>query len=251
MIDEDTKQKKAFVLLCKESEQQKLQDLLKEGGPLHPFGLNPVICQVSKYQPLSNQDYAEWGQLWPISFHKYIFSTPDPQECSSSDLLQMNKSMQTAIEQARQAKILGLEPIGAIIVNPNTLEVVAKSFGQKHPLHHSVMCCINQVAEIEMKANELVRKKNKEDEVQYLKQYLCTGYDCYTTQEPCVMCSMALLHSRIRRVIYGSSYPEFGGLGSKYKVHVENGLNHHFQVYKGLLKSECDSLLDEQNSFAL
>ena len=52
---------------------------------------------------------------------------------------------------------------------------------------------------------------------------------------------MALLHSRIQRVFYGCSTTG-GALGSKYKLHVMKALNHHFEVYKGLLKDECDKL---------
>lgn len=46
--------------------------------------------------------------------------------------------------------------------------------------------------------------------------YLCTGLDVYVTREPCVMCSMALLHSRVRCVIYEDRNPEAGGLGSNF-----------------------------------
>ena len=55
---------------------------------------------------------------------------------------------------------------------------------------------------------------------------------------------MALLHSRINRVFYGSAMTE-GALGSKYKLHVTEGLNHHFQVFKGLLKEDCDKLYED------
>lgn len=73
--------------------------------------------------------------------------------------------------------------------------------------------------------------------------YLCTGYDLYITREPCVMCSMALLHSRIHRVFYAHAFPSFGGLGSKFKIHCLEGTNHHFEVFSGLLETECRQLL--------
>ncbi|XP_048586344.1 probable inactive tRNA-specific adenosine deaminase-like protein 3 [Nematostella vectensis] len=59
--------------------------------------------------------------------------------------------------------------------------------------------------------------------------YLCTGYDLYVTQEPCVMCAMALVHSRIRRVFYSCGDSIRGALGSKYKLHTQKALNHHFE----------------------
>lgn len=63
------------------------------------------------------------------------------------------------------------------------------------------------------------------------KPYLCTGYDCYVVQEPCVMCAMALVHSRIRRVIYCQKDPSHGALGSTLQVHGLKGINHRYDVY--------------------
>ncbi|XP_078351703.1 putative inactive tRNA-specific adenosine deaminase-like protein 3 isoform X2 [Oculina patagonica] len=69
--------------------------------------------------------------------------------------------------------------------------------------------------------------------------YLCTGYDLYVTREPCAMCAMALVHSRIRRVFYGCADSITGALGSRYKIHTQAGLNHHFEVFRGVLEEEC------------
>lgn len=56
-------------------------------------------------------------------------------------------------------------------------------------------------------------------------------------------CAMALVHSRIQRVFYGASHLD-GALGSKYQVHTQPGLNHHFDVYKSVLEQECFELTD-------
>eukprot|EP01117_Protostelium_nocturnum_P012989 TRINITY_DN4811_c0_g1_i2.p1 TRINITY_DN4811_c0_g1~~TRINITY_DN4811_c0_g1_i2.p1 ORF type:complete len:144 (-),score=41.18 TRINITY_DN4811_c0_g1_i2:146-577(-) len=120
--------------------------------------------------------------------------------------------------------------IGAVVVNPNTNEVMATGYCENdhlHPFLHPSMSVIETVA----KNLRAKTKRKKED-------YLCTGLDLFVTSEPCVMCSMAILHSRFGRVFYGRRN-ESGGLGSKYRIHSQTSLNHHFHVYSGLLRDEC------------
>ena len=69
--------------------------------------------------------------------------------------------------------------------------------------------------------------------------HLCTDCDVYVTLEPCTMCAMALVHSRVRRVIYALPAEHGGALGSTYRLHTERSLNHRYQVIRGLLRSEA------------
>ncbi|XP_050094420.1 probable inactive tRNA-specific adenosine deaminase-like protein 3 [Anopheles aquasalis] len=62
--------------------------------------------------------------------------------------------------------------------------------------------------------------------------YLCTGYDVYLTHEPCIMCAMALTHSRVRRVFYHHLNPQGGALGSLVKLHTIKELNHRFEAFR-------------------
>lgn len=80
--------------------------------------------------------------------------------------------------------------------------------------------------------------------------YLCTGYDAYVTLEPCAMCAMALAHSRIRRLVYAVPCAAQGALGSRYRVHTEKSINHHYQVFRGLLCDEARAALDIDESVA-
>lgn len=61
--------------------------------------------------------------------------------------------------------------------------------------------------------------------------YLCTGYDAYLTDEPCIMCAMALVHSRVRRVFFHRSSAK-GALKTLTKLHTVKALNHHYDVYQ-------------------
>ena len=60
--------------------------------------------------------------------------------------------------------------------------------------------------------------------------YLCTGYDVYLSKEPCLMCAMSLIHSRIRRLFYRHKTSD-GALGSKFSIHTLESLNHHFEAF--------------------
>ena len=64
------------------------------------------------------------------------------------------------------------------------------------------------------------------------KPYLCTGLDCYMIHEPCAMCAMAMVHSRVRRVIYCVPDSVHGALGGAFRLHGQKSLNHHYQVYR-------------------
>ena len=67
----------------------------------------------------------------------------------------------------------------------------------------------------------------------------------YTTLEPCIMCTGAILQARLPRVVYGARSPKFGALGSLYDLSQDPKLNHHLEVTPGVLEDECGSLLTQ------
>lgn len=75
--------------------------------------------------------------------------------------------------------------------------------------------------------------------------YLCTGYWTFLLREPCPLCAMALLHSRVLRIFYGVPNRNTGVLGSKTVLHAVPGLNHRYQVWSGVLEQECRQALQE------
>ena len=75
--------------------------------------------------------------------------------------------------------------------------------------------------------------------------YRLEGADLYCTLEPCVMCAGAIVHARLRRVIFGARDLRFGGVRSKFQVADSDVLNHRVEVVEGVLGAECAELLRE------
>ncbi|WIA19140.1 hypothetical protein OEZ85_003788 [Tetradesmus obliquus] len=78
------------------------------------------------------------------------------------------------------------------------------------------------------------------------KPYLCTGYDAFLAAEPCTMCAMALLHSRLARVVYCKQSHSHGALGGRYRLHEQKTLNHHYKVYHLPLRQQQEEGVAEQ-----
>jgi tRNA-specific adenosine deaminase 3 len=131
---------------------------------------------------------------------------------------------------------------GGLAYDASTQCVIASAYDtrQSHPLGHASM---NLIAEVAHSYRSVAdgSKKRKSD------AYLCSGLIIFLTHEPCVMCSMALLHSRVDTVVYGIPCPSSGGLGSVYKVHAERQLNHKFNVYRKCAEVEIAMCCGELN----
>ncbi|KAH3731478.1 tRNA-specific adenosine deaminase 3 [Pelomyxa schiedti] len=148
-----------------------------------------------------------------------------PNQNASNLEEEVNPPPPSGTSQTNSAAHTEAEPLPSQATVSVSTPVTAVSF-QPHPLHHAAIVCIEEISK-----HHLEKDTESDD-------YVCTGYDMYITREPCVMCSMAILHSRFRRVVYGTSNPILGGLHSHYMLHTQRSLNHHFQVYRGLLSKQ-------------
>ncbi|KAJ3134257.1 adenosine deaminase, tRNA-specific 3 [Physocladia obscura] len=200
-----------------------------------------VIVEVPKFAPITKEQLSEWKNLWPMSFHEPRKEVPI--EFSKAELEDIERYMNLLESEATVCQqSLGQLPISAAIVDPITKQIVSISKDQRHahPLKHAVMEAIAGVSERERARRGSILGSKKRTSIEMNTGditevgkvgYLCTGLDAFLLREPCVMCSMALLHSRIRRVFYIESR-EDGGLGSLYKIHVHPSLNHKFHVFQ-------------------
>jgi len=216
-----TTEGKLDVLLCKKEDFSKLALLLD--NQLKEFNLEPVLFSIPKYAPITKEQFDTACKIWPMLYQKQNSSTPSPSLLTTKELLQIKKFMRLAIKEAIIAANHNQLPIGAAIVNPESDELIALSHDQRaiHPLKHAVMIAIDMAAQYNI---------NKYSESLKDRPYLCATYYLFVTREPCAMCAMAIVHSRFLRVYYGCDHPNLGGAGSRWKIHSNRNLNHHYEV---------------------
>ena len=136
--------------------------------------------------------------------------------------------MRAALEQARQAGACDEVPVGAVVVLDG--EIVGRGFNQPIGRH-------DPTAHAEIMALR--------DAATRLGNYRLPGCALYVTLEPCVMCSGAIMHARIARVVYGARDPKTGANGSVIDLFAVEKLNHHTEIVGGVLAEECGRLLSD------
>jgi len=134
--------------------------------------------------------------------------------------------MRLAIEQAQLAAQSGEVPVGAVLVRDG--KVISKSFNKPitnhDPSAHAELLALREAGLIE-------------------ENYRFPGSTLYVTLEPCAMCSGAMLHARIDRVVYGAADPKTGAAGSVLDLFASKQINHQTSVDGGVLSDECGQLL--------
>jgi len=134
--------------------------------------------------------------------------------------------MQRALDAARGARDAGEVPVGAVLVRAG--QVIAT--GANRPISG---CDPTAHAEI-----EALRAGAKA-----LGSYRLNDTDLYVTLEPCLMCAAAIVHARVRRLVFGAWDPRAGAAGSLIDAFALPRLNHRVDVFGGVLQQECAALL--------
>ena len=135
--------------------------------------------------------------------------------------------MELALEQAKEAQISGEVPVGAVFVDNG--EVISASgnqpIGLDDPTAHAEILALRKAAEI--KGNYRL------------------GGSLYVTLEPCIMCMGALIHARIKHLIFGAFDHRSGAAGTIYDFSDSSNLNHKFEVLGGVLEKKFQILLKD------
>src|ERR1700758_2089842 len=144
------------------------------------------------------------------------------------ELLPDEYFMREALRQAEKANAADEVPVGAVVVREG--KIIARAHNQvellKDATAHAEMLALTQ-AEAAVADWRLV------------------DCDLYVTKEPCAMCAGALIHTRIRRVIFGCADAAVGAAGSVVNLLQMPGLNHQCQITSGVLQRDCAAILQD------
>ncbi len=135
--------------------------------------------------------------------------------------------MSIALDCAQKALFNGEIPVGAVVVN-NKNKILSMAQNTKEsrvdPTAHAELIAIKKACHLigDWRLNDLT---------------------LYVTKEPCIMCSGAILNSRVKRLVYGCHDPKGGGVNSLYNLLCDKRLNHRVEVINGVLEQECAEIL--------
>jgi tRNA(adenine34) deaminase len=135
--------------------------------------------------------------------------------------------MRLALQEARKAGKLGEVPVGAVIVDEKGTVLASsgnRSIVDRNPSGHAEIEALQAAG-------------------QTLENYRLPNTTLYVTIEPCVMCAGAIVHARIRRLVFGALDSKAGAVVSRYRIGLDGKLNHQLEIEGGVLAAECGELL--------
>src|SRR5947199_9247802 len=136
--------------------------------------------------------------------------------------------MREALRQAQKAYEVDEVPVGAVVVRAG--KVIGRAYNQvellKDATAHAEMIALTQAEAA-------------------VGDWRLTDCDLYVTKEPCAMCAGALVHTRIRRVVFGCRDALAGSAGSRMNLLPMSALNHRCEITSGVLESECAAILQD------
>ena len=136
--------------------------------------------------------------------------------------------MRAALEAAGDARRRGEVPVGAVVVLDGVM--IGRGFNQPITSH-------DPTAHAEVVAMRAAATR--------LGNYRLAGADLYVTIEPCQMCVGAMVHARIRRLVYGAREPKAGAIESAMRAHEHPALNHRIEAVGGVLEADCRAVMQE------
>ena len=138
--------------------------------------------------------------------------------------------MQDALTEARAALAHGDVPVGAVVVDRETGDIIARAHNERErtgdPSAHAEMLALREAARA-------------------AGTWRLDGYAVVVTLEPCPMCAGAVWAARVGLLVYGAADPKAGAAGSLYNLAADPRLNHTTEVVRGVRADDCAALLTE------
>ena len=134
--------------------------------------------------------------------------------------------MSRALELAREAERAGEVPVGAVVVREGVIvgEGWNRPISTNDPTAHAEIVALRAAA-------------------RNLATYRLLDTTLYVTLEPCAMCAGAMVHARVKRLVYAATDPRAGASGSIFNITQHSALNHRLECEAGVLASECAAML--------
>ena len=134
--------------------------------------------------------------------------------------------MARALELAREAERAGEVPVGAVIVKDDAIvgEGWNRPISSNDPTAHAEIVAMRAAA-------------------QKLGTYRLLDTTLYVTLEPCPMCAGAMVHARVKRLVYAATDPRAGAAGTIFNIVQHPSLNHRIDCEAGLMAQECGTML--------
>jgi tRNA(adenine34) deaminase len=134
--------------------------------------------------------------------------------------------MARALELAREAERAGEVPVGAVIVKDGAIvgEGWNRPISTNDPTAHAEIVALRDAA-------------------RNLSTYRLLDTTLYVTLEPCAMCAGAMVHARVKRLVYAATDPRAGAAGSVFNIVQHSALNHRLECDGGVMAEECGALL--------
>ncbi|KAG0680326.1 tRNA-specific adenosine deaminase subunit tad3 [Pichia californica] len=234
------------ILLCPvdgDYTENEISDLLKDVTQQNDVKITKKCIPMNK--PFDKEINLEWSKkFWPLLWK----GNPLVQDLNEIYKNMNIQKVQSYMDQVTKLSLKeeGENPIVTIFVDPSSDEiksVVVDKRTSKDIIKHSVIDGIAEIA-----ARELQLRQERKIQDKKANNYLCLNYHVYTTHEPCTMCAMALVHSRISQLVYLKPSIKTGGIGKNSghgeMIHLSCALNWKFEAFQYIDKEMFVSVKD-------
>lgn len=238
-VEQEGGEKICCVLVCKKDVNVKEGEVFLSADLLEVSGLpeqQVSIVHVPSVRPVRREQLPLFNSFWPCSYYEVLPDTALVSQLSSSTRQSYRQCMRWAIREAFASE----RGIGCVIVDGQS-KVVGAGTDSRGPYDgHAVMNALRSVSNKLRQKDTSSSSSLSSSNSDMRDQLFCTQYTVFVTHEPCVMCCMALLHSRVATVVFASRCRVAGGLaGPEIRIGSNPKLNHHFNVYGGCCEDEA------------